>query len=102
MSFGTRNAIHFINKYLAASKSKPLHLLAPHRKTHRSLSIHQVKPKKAKALEPLELVAACQCWLDAQRAEANAVPPEPEALPAQPEVEEAAPGSPNAGLVVSR
>ena len=34
-------------------------------KKHRA----QVKPKKAKALEPLELVAACQTWLDAQRAE---------------------------------
>ncbi|CAK9084254.1 Uroporphyrinogen decarboxylase (UPD) (URO-D) [Durusdinium trenchii] len=31
-------------------------------------SVEDVKPKKAKALEPLELVAACQSWLDAQRA----------------------------------
>ena len=29
-------------------------------------SFDEVKAKKAKALEPLELVAACQTWLDAQ------------------------------------
>jgi len=41
-----------------------------------------VKPKKAKALEPLELVAACQTWLDAQRAEVAA----PEAVAEEAEV----------------
>ena len=45
----------------------------------------QVKPKKAKALEPLELVAACQTWLDAQRAEVAA----PEAVAEEAEVCEA-------------
>ena len=41
-----------------------------------------MKPKKAKALEPLELVAACQSWLDAQRAG------EPVAPAAEPVAEE--------------
>lgn len=44
-----------------------------------------MKPKKAKALEPLELVAACQTWLDAQRAEVAA----PEAVAEEAEVCEA-------------
>ncbi|CAK9084150.1 Nucleolar and coiled-body phosphoprotein 1 (140 kDa nucleolar phosphoprotein) (Nopp140) (Hepatitis C virus NS5A-transactivated protein 13) (HCV NS5A-transactivated protein 13) (Nucleolar 130 kDa protein) (Nucleolar phosphoprotein p130) [Durusdinium trenchii] len=48
-----------------------------------------VKPKKAKALEPLELVAACQSWLDAQRAG------EPVAPAAEPVAEEPLTPRPN-------
>ena len=35
----------------------------------------EVKAKKAKALEPLELVAACQTWLDAQVEEPSSARP---------------------------